>query len=565
MARRPRLRYRLGVPSNRAIVRWLAPGLLAVVVMLPRLASPQFGLLDDGLTLQTGHQTAGRWWSVVGLIPETGRFFPAYWLVYSLLVGVVGAHPLAFFVFNTLVLAALLGVLARLVELSGGTPPQALVAIAVFATCGPTIEAFYTLSKAEPLQLTWIGVSLLAAAAAATEPRRSRRTVLIALAGVALILAYATKETSVVLVPISLAWVALEWTHAGAWPRGARFAVIYAALNIVAAAAFFSLRWRYAALALSEGSYTRAYALDIATVGPALFRIAAWLIRDFAFLLPLLVAAIVGFRALSPEWRRGISYAWVWMAGWLVVWAPWPATFEYYLLPFALGAASFAGVMVGALWTARTERVLPARRRLAWSALAASALLWLPGVVNASMDGRVQLAVDRANADLVDFLGGLPLASRVVLNTVWVNEYLHELPMHLVELKRRPDLVVQHVAAFPPQSRAPSSVFVVTPTMANRPGPTVRIAVHEPGVTRDGMRLSEMLRGGGQLVYAVERHARLFELGLYRPLCRLARPPFGDVAFCASDRGVVDRRTFTYGWHVHRLAPFAVDPAARPT
>jgi len=565
MARRTRLRYRLGVPSNRAIVRWLAPGLLAAVVMLPRLASPQFGLLDDGLTLQTGHQTAGRWWSVVGLIPETGRFFPAYWLVYSAVVDVVGARPLAFFVFNVLVLAVLLCVLARLVELSGGTPRQALVAIVIFATCGPTIEAFYTLSKAEPLQTTWIGISLLVVGASATEPRRWRRAVLIALAGAALMLGYATKETSVVLIPISLAWVVIEWARAAGPTGAARFAITYAALNVAAAAAFFSLRWRYAALALAEGSYTRAYAFDMATVGPALFRIAAWVIRDFAFLVPLLVAAVIGFRAARPEWRRGILYACAWMAGWLAVWAPWPATFEYYLVPFAFGAALFAALVAGALWAARRERAPTAGRWPAWSALAASTLLWVPGVMNAATDGRVQLAVDRANADLVDFLGGLPLRSRVMLNTVYVNEYLYELPMHLVEIKRRPDLVVQHVGAFPAEGGAPTSVFVVTPTMANQPGPTVRIAVHEPGVSRDGMRLSEMLRRGGELVYTTERHARLLEVSLHRQLCRLARRPFVDVTFCAGDRGVIDGRTFTYGWQVHRLSPPAVARVGRPT
>src|SRR5262245_48800518 len=221
MAGRARLRYRLGVPTDRAIVRWLAPGLLAVVVMLPRLTSPQFGLLDDGLTLQTGHQAAGRWWSVMGLIPETGRFFPAYWLVYSAVVGVVGARPLAFFIFNVLVLSVLLWLLTRLVELSGGTPWQALIAVVVLATCGPTIEAFYTLSKAEPLQMMWIGVSLLIAAASAAERRGWRRAGLIALAGAALMLGYTTKETSVVLIPISLAWVVIEWARAAGSPRAA--------------------------------------------------------------------------------------------------------------------------------------------------------------------------------------------------------------------------------------------------------------------------------------------------------------------------------------------------------
>ncbi len=562
MARRTRLRYRLGVPSNRAIVRWLAPGLLAAVVMLPRLASPQFGLLDDGLTLQTGHQTAGRWWSVLGLIPETGRFFPAYWLAYSLVVGVVGNRPLAFFIFNVLVLAVLLGLLARLAELGGGTPRQALVAVVIFATCGPTIEAFYTLSKAEPLQMMWIGISLLVAAASVAEPRRWRRAVLIVLAGAALMLAYATKETSVVLIPISLAWLVIEWARAARPPRAARFAITYAALNVAAAVAFFSLRWRYAARALAEGSYTRAYAFDVATVGPALFRIAAWLIRDFVFLAPLVVAAIIAFRTARSEWRRAILYASAWMAGWLAVWAPWPATFEYYLLPFAFGAASFAGLVAGALWAARGARVPPARRGLAWSALVATALLWVPGIVNAATDGRVQLAVDRANAELVNFLGALPPRSRIILNTVWVNEYLYELPRHLIELERRPDLVVQHVGTFLADSRAPARVYVVTPTMANQPGPTVRIAVHQPGVSRDGMRLSEMLRGGGELVHTTERHARLLEVGLHRQLCRVASRPFVDVTFCAGNRGVLDVRTFAYGWQVHRLS--AAELLARP-
>src|SRR5213593_4589611 len=156
---------------GRAMVHWVAPGALAVLVMLPRLASPQFGLLDDGLTLETGRETIGRWSSVLALIPETGRFFPAYWLVYSAVFGVVGVRPLAFFALNVAMLAGLLAVLARLVRLSGGTPLQAAVALVVFAACGPAVEAFYTLSKAEPLQMIWIGVSLLAAAGSAGEPQ----------------------------------------------------------------------------------------------------------------------------------------------------------------------------------------------------------------------------------------------------------------------------------------------------------------------------------------------------------------------------------------------------------
>jgi hypothetical protein len=547
-----------GRDDSSAMVRWFAPAALAVLVMLPRLASPRFGFLDDGLTLQTGREVVGRWSSVLDLIPETGRFFPAYWLVYSAVFGLVGVRPLAFFTLNVLLLAALLALLARIVRVTGGTPRQAAIAIVLLALSGPAIEAFYTLSKAEPLQMAWIGASLLATAAAAREPRWTRRAGLLTLACVALVLACATKETTVVLVLVSVGWLAIEWSSAERRQTWMRFATTYAAVTVVAAAVFFALRWRYAALPLGDGTYTRAYALGAGTIGAALFRICAWMVRDFAFLVPLLAAAVLLVIQGRPERRRQALYAGVWMLGWLAVYLPWPATFAYYLLPFAFGAAMLGGVVVGALWEMRGRQYPAATRRLASAALIASALLWLPTMVNAAADGRVQLAVDRANADLVEFLAGLPSGSRVVLNTTRVNEYLYELPMHLTEIKGRPDLVVQHVGGPALPGPSPVDVFVATATMANQPGPTVRIALDEAGVRRDNARLAAVVSEGAAPVYAAEQRVGLVEVGVHRLLCPLAIHPLIDVTYCPSDRGVVYARTFAYGWQVHRLPRPAV-------
>src|SRR4029453_8015641 len=112
----------MGSMVTTLTVRWLAPIAAAGLVMLPRLASPPFGLLHDGLTLQTGREVIGRWSSTLHLIPETGRFFPAYWLVYSAVFGLVGARPLAFFTVNVLLLAGLLAVLAPPGRWGGGAP-----------------------------------------------------------------------------------------------------------------------------------------------------------------------------------------------------------------------------------------------------------------------------------------------------------------------------------------------------------------------------------------------------------------------------------------------------------
>jgi hypothetical protein len=171
--------------------------------------------------------------------------------------------------------------------------------------------------------------------------------------------------------------------------------------------------------------------------------------------------------------------------------------------------------------------------------------------MNAAADARVQLTVDRANADLVDFLGGLPSGSRVVLNTA-VNEYHAELPMHLSEIKRRSDITVEDVSRLPRDGRS-ADVFVVTAELANRPWPTVRVALDEPGVGRDQATLNQLLTGPSEPVYRAVQQARLAEVGLHRLLCRVAVRPFIDPGFCPNDRSVFDRRLFSYGWQVHRL------------
>jgi hypothetical protein len=433
--------------------------------------------------------------------------------------------------------------LARLVGVSGGTAASGAIAAVLFAGSGPAIEAFYTLSKAEPLQAAWMGLSLLATGASArTSGWSLGRAAWLAAATATALLAHATKETSLVLVGIALGWVAIEWRAREA--GGLRFATSFLFITGLAAVTFLALRWRFAELPLAEGTYTRAYAIQLSTVGPALFRIAGWLLRDFAWLLAVSVAAVVLATGAGRARRRPVLYASVWMLGWIVVYLPWPATFAYYLLPFALGAAALGGIVLGAAWSS-------ARPRARWL-LATTALLWVPTVVNAVTDARVQLAVDRANAHVVDFLGTLPRDGRVVLNMTPWNEYHFELPLHLVEIKHRPDILFVDRLEQGARSNAPT--FVLTPEMADPPMPTVRIALREAGVRRDNAALAALVPDGGAVVYRAGQRIAVVEVGLQRLLCPLALPPVFDPTFCPRDRGVIVRRTFLYGWQVHRAA-----------
>jgi hypothetical protein len=103
------------------------------------------------------------------------------------------------------------------------------------------------------------------------------------------------------------------------------------------------------------------------------------------------------------------------------------------------------------------------------------------------------------------------------------------------------------------RGRSSSDIFVATPEMANRPWPTVRVPLDEPGVRHDNAMLSGVLAGRGELVYEAAQHTRLVELGIHRLLCRVAPRPILDRTYCPGDRLVVDAWSFSYGWQVHRL------------
>src|SRR3989304_378280 len=89
--------------SQQTVLLFLAPRLLAVVLMLPRLADPHFGFFDDTSTIQTAQSVVDGDWSAV-MEGYRGRARPLYWLLYTAIYAVAGAHPFWFFVGNTILL-----------------------------------------------------------------------------------------------------------------------------------------------------------------------------------------------------------------------------------------------------------------------------------------------------------------------------------------------------------------------------------------------------------------------------------------------------------------------------
>jgi hypothetical protein len=395
-----------------------SPVVVAFFVMLPRLLSPQFGLLDDGQTLRSVAHVSDNWTSAFTMAHVDGRFFPSYYLFFYLVHALVGVNPFLFFAVNYAVFAATTAGLIGLVRLMGGTPFQAWAAGIFFVVSGPAVENFYTLSKAEPPQLLWVVISLLIAAVGLRSRNRWARLAGVAATTGALLVADTTKETGIVTVAIAVGWLlvgrlcldqARDEPHL-AWRRR------YVLASLLAAAGFFTLRVSSGGPSLSQGAYSRLYRLEAVPHLGSLVDALALLSRDLGYLAPLAVLAVV-LRMTQPRPQRPLLLdAVVWMCGWLAVYIPWSWVVEYYLLPFAFGAAAFSGLVAGeAIQALRNERRRGVRATVA-VCVGAFLVLFPLSMANVATNGAIQLAVDAANYQLVRFISALPKGSVVSVN-----------------------------------------------------------------------------------------------------------------------------------------------------
>jgi hypothetical protein len=399
--------------------------------------------------------------------------------------------------------------------------------------------------------LLWVVISLLLAAVAVRSRNRWMRTALFAATIGALLVADASKESGIVTVAIALGWLvvgrlcldpARDEPHLS-WSRR------YVLASLVAATGFFVLRALSEGPSLSQGEYSRLYRLEVVTVLGSLVDALALLSRDFAYVAPLAVLAVVLRNTRTRPQRPLLLDAGVWMCGWLAVYLPWSWVVEYYLLPFAFGAAAFCGVVAGeAIQALRDER-----RRMVRAAVAVcvGALLVLFPLCTANVAalGVMQLAIDAANYQLVRFIRALPDDSVVSVNMPSPNEYVSEIEMHVRETEGRPDIVVDYFETGSGASRA-GAAYVATLVMASQVVPGVRIAMNETGAQDLDQTLLRALGDGREPVFRFRRRVQLMMFNLHKPVCSLTST--GWRVYCFWPAPFVDTRVFSYGWNVYR-------------
>lgn len=527
-----------------------SPIFLAILIMLPRLLSPQFGLLDDGRVLVTADQIAHGVWDM-SIDEFEGRFRPMYWIPFTITYMLFGATPIWFFIGNTLTLIVTTAGLIFLVHCLSSNKFLSWATGLLFVLSGPVIETFFTLSKGEPSQGMFMVLSLVVLAPYLRIRGRSKRVGLVVLSSFLLLLAHFSKETSLVVLAISPVWYLASrfQPHAKIDQQDLALRMAYLFSSVISVAVYFILRSYFVPGHITAGSYTGRFHFDAGQLLASLIRWLGWLIRDYFYLLPLLFVVLLAFSVFRRlSYGKLLFESLVWMMAWVGLFLPWYFMSEYYMFPFTLGAAVFGATLLettvgyvrkSSSWRGWITRVL----------MGLAILLLVTTQVNNISNGRIQLTVDKANAELLDFLRIIPPGSVVWVNLQDPSEYYYKLLDYLNTFWGRSDLVILPFSFH--ETNVPGNYYIIAPYIVNQPLLAVRLGVVERTQNKWNDSLLPYFEQypGWQQIARFEYHFRLSGVDFPRLFCPLIRTR----SFCATPAPFIDTRIFTYGWRVYKL------------
>jgi hypothetical protein len=532
---------------------WIyTPILVCVLIMLPRLISPQFGLLDDGRSLTISQGIVhGKWdlgWDVIA-----GRARPVYWAAFAFWYMLANGHPSWYFLGNLIVFSATTFLLIRLVIALGGSNLHAWLTGLAFALSTPVIENVYTLSKGENFQVLLLVSAILLIVMAVKAAKGVRFWLLLVSATLLILLACFTKENTLIMFPISLVWWVIAWyrrkKHVSSTPFVEKVTRWIMLSSLVSGLIFYLGRTLLLSSKILGVGQSSEFSFTTSQILNSMVRWGGWMLRDYLWLFPMVLMVLVGC-LIQRHWpRSGLWWlAGVWMAFWLGLYLPWHFALEYYLLPFAVGTAVLAGVMLVDIIGLLKQ---PGRfwKVMSIAALALTALLLLATQANSFTDASIQLAQDAANTSMLEYVvKNAPTGSLVVVNIQLANEYIEQMQLMLANYYHRPDLQLvnyqgEDLSLLRTQSQA---TYFLLAELVNQPKMTVRMGLDEPSLQVWNASVLPVL-STWQEVYQVSENPHILTIDFPRLLCSVIYRE----NYCSGGTGLVNYKQFHYQWSVY--------------
>jgi hypothetical protein len=546
------------VSANKPKPSWLSgvwiytPLILCVLIMIPRLVSPEFGLLDDGRSLTISQGIVhGNWdlnWDIIA-----GRARPVYWLAFAFWYWLADGQAFWYFLGNLTVFSATTFLLIRLVKELNGSNMQALLTGLVFTLSTPVIENVYTLSKGENLQVLLLVGAISLVLLAVRSTGGTRYWLIMLWATVLILLACFTKENTLIMLPLSLVWWGIaflgRWRHIRTAAFIERVTRRITIVSIVGGVVFYLGRTLMLSSRILGVGQSSDFSFTPSQILTSLVRWGGWMLRDYIWLFPIMLMALI-WAISQRRWpRSGVWWlALVWMVFWLGLYLPWHFALEYYLLPFAAGTAMLAGLLLVEI----LHMINQPRRVWKWLGgitFSLTGFLLLVTQANGYSDAAIQLAQDAANARLLEYVAqDAPQGSLVVVNIRLANEYIEQMQLLLANYYQRPDLQLvnyqgEDLSALKSQTHA---TYFILAQLENQPKMTVRMGLDEPSLQVWNTSVHPALVSWHE-VFQVSENPQILTLDFPRLLC----PVIYRENYCSAGSSLVNYRQFHYQWSVY--------------
>jgi len=534
-----------------------SPIIFSWVLMIPRLLSPQFGFFDDAATLANSEGILEGTWSPLEEAAY-GRFRPLYWLYYAFIYFFTGQNPFWFFMGNLFIWTLLTFSLITLVRSLGGNRLQVWSASILFILAGTTIENAYTLSKPELQQFLWIMLSILVISFRLKTKSNLNWVVGMLLSSIAVLLSCLSKETSMLLLPISVGWFLFSWVLKF-FSKSSNPALFQAKRNylfatVLGVSAYVILRSKFLPYSFIEEGYPGQFNFALEHVKSNARIWVDLLSRDYLYLIPLSILPLMWAiqRRRIPNLEKIFDTS-LWMFAWIVIYIPWIFTQEYYLLPFALGAAHLGSILLN--WNVNILR----DARFTWRIplaipLTVAIILLLITIPSQITKARAQLAIDASNDEmLTHVLENAPRNSVVLINIQDPNEYVGHFTTLVKVIGGRSDLVVdyfqyQDILA---EGWEGKPITIVSPIVENQFYPSMRMGVFEMPSRTWHQSLLEYLGDRGELASQIRNSFQSALIDTPRAICFVFQSP----KVCQKPHTPIDNRVFAYGWDIYHLSP----------
>jgi hypothetical protein len=531
----------------------LIPVLVAVLIMAPRLASPQFGIMDDSLIYVEVQKILQGDFSISYDL-YAGRFRPLYWLYFTLIYLLAGPNPFWFFFGHLLILLVLLIEIRLLMKALRSEEWQILLTSLVFLFSIPIIENFYTLSKGDPLSLIFILASLLCFEKLKSAARTHNRWIFAVLAFLNGLFAIWAKETAYIMAPITACWAGIVLLQRKKFPDWKQKAYLIYFISMAASmGAFFLIRSLFGAPPVTGGGFTARYDFTLESLIDRIPRWITLLASYYHYLLPvaiLILVVILTKRDMDPEQKLPF-YTWgIWLLAWIGALLPWEYARAYYLLSFSLGVA----ILIGLLAPQVVDQIKHPGKSPRWITIAlsiAGLLLFLASLTHYRTHARAQLIFDRMNQHMLETTVEItPSDGRVFVSLEERKEYVEGIEYFLVDFYGLTAIDYTHIDVETLERlHWYSGGVVLIPYVRHMPALLVRAGVDNEFT----MLWNEIvLRNKGDRLIPVSQFReefQIFNLNLPVVFC----PLVGPRGFCEHPDPFLDTRVFSYGWDIFTI------------